>query len=221
MLVALLACGMKPKHAIDRAPWLESGDLREMQRRARSIPFDDIGPLIIKLTFAEYEHYKAWRFWPCDRSRQEVREWMKQRRADNRRRHKQDEREWRWTLTVAERRDNFVRRKLAKGATTLPKLYESARYSPAFWPQRAACPSFLKKGRAHCLRTAVHKVVNRMERRGEVETRIGHDGVRRVWLSPDFNVEEKERDGTEKGNLSVYPRRVTPKSAESPTAAKS
>jgi hypothetical protein len=122
---------MSTAAATESAPWLEPGELDALKRWARSISFDEIGQLI-KLTFAEYEEHKAWRFWPCDRSRQEVREWMKQRQADNERKRKDDERYWKQQLSVASQRDDFVRRKLAKGATTLPKLYESARHSPAF-----------------------------------------------------------------------------------------
>jgi hypothetical protein len=67
---------MSTAAATEAAPWLKPGELDALKRRARSISFDEIGPLI-KLTFAEYVEHKAWRFWPCDRSRQEVREWMK------------------------------------------------------------------------------------------------------------------------------------------------
>jgi hypothetical protein len=172
---------MSSAAATEAAPWVP-GELDALKRKARSISFDEIGPLI-KLTFDEYVKHRAWRFWPCDRSRKEMREWMKQRQADNRRKRKQDERDLRWSLSVAEQRDNFVRRKLAKGATMLPKLYESARHSPAFWPPGGGgpWPSDIKKGQAHRLRTAVHKVVARMERRGEIKTWIEH-GVRQVDL---------------------------------------
>jgi hypothetical protein len=200
------------------APWLEPGELAALKRWARSISFDEIGSLI-KLTFAEYEKHKAWRFWPCDRSRQEVREWMKQRQADNERKRRDDERYWKQQLSVASQRDGFVWRKLAKGATTLPKLYESARHSPAFWPPGGGGPwpsdmSFLKKGQAHRLRTALHTVVNRMERRRDVETWIGPDGVRhvrRVDFSPDFKVETRRAKRQKKLTFSFSRNGYAPK----------
>jgi hypothetical protein len=208
---------MSTAAATESAPWLEPGELDALKRWARSISFDEIGQLI-KLTFAEYEEHKAWRFWPCDRSRQEVREWMKQRQADNERKRKDDERYWKQQLSVASQRDDFVRRKLAKGATTLPKLYESARHSPAFRLQAGGGPwpggmSFLKKGQAHRLRTAVHAVVNRMERCGEVETCI-RNGVRRVSLSPDFDVETRRAKVPKRLTFSFSRDGYTPKTAK-------
>ena len=79
MLTALLHCGLSRKQVLDRAPWVTRAELDAMQRMARKLAFDDLGPFI-QLTKAEWKLYKAWRFRPLGVSWEEIEEERRKKR---------------------------------------------------------------------------------------------------------------------------------------------
>jgi hypothetical protein len=194
-LTALLRCGLSAHDALQHAPWLDATTLQGLQRAARRLRFDDIGPLV-GLTLADIERFKAWRFLPCDLSCEKFEKYKRERRKRKNRDSKREKRAERQPRRLADLRDDAVLRMLKAGPTTLPELTRRAKDSPAF-----ARTGYLDSW-ADSLRELVRRVVRRLERLGVVETdrqpgRFGPVlGVRLVPCEADVTVAAKPQHPT-------------------------
>jgi hypothetical protein len=199
-LTAMLSCGLNPEEALERrAPWIQPAELQRLQAAARRLAFDDIGASI-KLTADQWEHFRAWRFWPCDISREEGERRRRQRRRDKDRIKRQENRAKKRGLSTGDRRADSVLSILkASGPTTLPDLVRRAKHSPAF-PAIYPCPAMpeLAERRRNMLRKLVHRAVKRLAELGLVETearRGNHGPVLHVQLhAKRTELSRSERD---------------------------
>jgi hypothetical protein len=180
-LTALLHCGLTDEDAIQCAPWLEPAELPALRREARRLAFDDIGALV-GLTFAEWGRFKAWRFYPCDITREEFERHRRERRKEKARTRRQEKREGQ-SFSLAEQRYwtvlGIVKR---AGKITQPELIKRTRRHPPFQPS----PSYFNTAflrdlvpkRATALRQLVHRIVKRLAEDGlvTIETTKGKFG---------------------------------------------
>jgi hypothetical protein len=191
-LTAFLHCGLSVEDAQERAPWLDATEMKTLQRAARKLAFDEIGALI-KLTYDDWLRFEAWRYWPCDMSREEVERLKRERKREKARVNRQNRRAMRVRRTKAHRREDFIMKVLAEGPTTMPKLFKRARRSPAFWPVRyGGCLRSLNQSRGHVVRELVRRVVKRLVAYGVVET-----GPRKAVRMIDFNAETRPAKRTQ------------------------
>jgi hypothetical protein len=193
-LTAFLHCGLSVEDAQERAPWLNATEMKTLQRAARKLAFDEIGTLI-ELTYDDWLRFKAWRYWPCDMSREEVERVKRERKREKARLSRQKRRAELARRTKANRREDFIMKVLAEGPTTMPKLFKRARRSPAFWPVRYGSSSALgslNQSRGHVVRELVRRVVKGLVGYGVVET-----GPRKAVRMIDFNAETRPAKRTE------------------------
>lgn len=210
MLVALLHCGLDQRDALTRAPWLEPGELRALRRAASATPFDDLGPLI-KLTWDELVRWEAWRFYPCDISREEYERRKRERRKAKDAERKRDERAWNQRRPVGDLRMESVMHMLADGPATVPQLFKRALRSRPFQPGRVVIPGMPERNwsRAEVVRNAVHRIVQRLAKLGMVETKVGKKGRRGPVLWVRLAVVER-RHATRKADAKCYAGSVAP-----------
>jgi hypothetical protein len=152
----------------------------QFRKDARAIDFENVGPLI-NLTYAEYEQYKAWRFWPSDVSREEVIRRTIERSKEKKKKKRAEKRLERQPRTACDWRDDVLLRMLTKlgGEASLPELIRRARTPAAFGHVSAPrnMPA-IRKENANKLRERVRRTIARLVKHEavEIETRRGVRG---------------------------------------------
>jgi hypothetical protein len=191
-LTAFLHCGLSVEDAQERARWLDATEMKARQREARRLAFDEIGTLI-KLTFEDWLRFEAWKFWPCDVSREGVLAYKRERKREKRRNKRMERRDRLARRTKGCRREDFIMKMLREGPSTQPRLYKRALHSRAFGPVHLfrGCPDLSQK-RRRVVRELVRQTIKRLVGRGVVETGPGKT-VRLV----DFNEETRPAKSTE------------------------
>jgi hypothetical protein len=173
-VLALLLCGFKTKPILSDAPWLEPDELPVLRKTARKLSFEDIGRLI-RLTFEDWLHYKAWRFSPCDRSPEEMKERKREkRRAGKRKRYREQHQQQPRKTDL--RLDAILR--MLNRPQTMAQLAKRARHSRAFSGLRRVMGSTVTARSLRVQREVVYRTVKQLAALGMVAitTRKGRRG---------------------------------------------
>jgi hypothetical protein len=173
VLLALLHCRADRDFVLHNAPWLTATILAGLQRKARTLSFDAIGPLIA-LTPHERRRYRAWRFLAVGMTWDDVARERRERRAAKERKRRADQRAMHVGRSPRERRDAAILRMLGDGPATMPRLYQRARLSRAFQPVVVADKCFrqINKRRARTVRKDVCRTVSRLIRNGSIKRTV-------------------------------------------------
>ena len=199
MLIALLHFGLSPEAAVQLMSWrFEAAELRQLQRRTRSVKRSELGRMI-KLTYEEREQERVWSLMPYDVSNEEfqLRQTVK-KEVNNKRRQQQKrdkEREERMRLENTISREDAILAMLSDSRywTPISALVKQAETCKAFrrpdgkqvglswdYPRRERFGSMgthVSPGFSGSLRKVVHRAVQRLAERGEVQTEL-RGGVR-------------------------------------------
>jgi hypothetical protein len=177
MLIALLRFGLTDEGAAEQAPWGEA-ELSTLKRRARRMKWHDVGRLI-GLTFVEWKEARLWVLRPIDASEQDIKDWRKNQRKKNdaerkRKKRESDRKQKQAKLAKADLEHNPIQ------ATAVEKiLIENDHPMPVAEIMKEARKSFRydfprprhNERRADAsLRSAVHRALDHLEKKGAVLT---------------------------------------------------
>lgn len=201
-LTAMLRCGLSGERAVERAPWLEPAELKQLQADAAKLTFDQIGQKI-GLTFEHWLSFKAWRFWPVERERAMAEK--RRLRIEKDRDRKRAVRNRTLARPLAFQREQAVHKIIDRaGEITLTEIKRRMRRLSLFGPSPSCFGTsmqLLRAQRRKALDRIAERIVQKLKRYDlvRIKTRKGKYGPVLVVISRSVARSRSSRSGMQSG----------------------